>query len=130
MASNASMNLGLSDLLQTLTNTPALAPILSSPNAMTALENASPSDIVSLSDAATQLQDVTALFGGANPTTDSSADPLSNLFASLQSSSTATSSGENQLVANQTALQQQELATLLGTRSSNVSADPSIDMFG
>ncbi len=78
MGSISSTNPGLTDLLQTLST--ADPSLLSSPSVTSALENASPTDIVELSDAAMQLQSVDAMFG--NPAA-SSADPMTQAMASL-----------------------------------------------
>jgi hypothetical protein len=64
MASVASINPGLSDLLQTLANIDS--PVVSSPAAVSALEKASPTDLVQLSEAAMQLQGLDAMFGIQN----------------------------------------------------------------
>jgi hypothetical protein len=64
MASVASINPGLADLLQTLANIDS--PVVSSPAAVSALEKASPTDLVQLSEAAMQLQGLDAMFGIQN----------------------------------------------------------------
>lgn len=61
MGSVSSTNPGLTNLLQTLSNVDS--PLLSSQSAVKAIENSSPADIVKLSTAATQLQEVSAIFG-------------------------------------------------------------------
>jgi hypothetical protein len=64
MASVSSVNPGLSDLLQTLASIDS--PVVSSPAAITALEKASPTDIVQLSEAAIQLEGLDEMFGIQN----------------------------------------------------------------
>jgi len=67
-ASNPATNPGLSDLIQELTDSgsTALASTLSSPTVQSAIEQASPVDLVQLSDEALQLQVVGSLFGTSN----------------------------------------------------------------
>jgi len=74
MGSISSTNPGLSELLQSLTNSGSdvLSSILSTPNVQSALEQAPAGDVVELSDQALQLQVVGALFG--SPTTDTTND--------------------------------------------------------
>jgi len=57
----SSLNPGVANLLQTLTN--VKSPIMNSPAAVSALEKAPASDIVQLSETAAQLQGMNALFG-------------------------------------------------------------------
>jgi hypothetical protein len=64
MASVASINPGLSDLLQSLANIDS--PVVSSPGAVSALEKASPTDLVQLSEAAMQLEGLDEMFGIQN----------------------------------------------------------------
>ena len=68
MGSVSSANLGVENLLQTLSN--LNTPVLSSSKVTSALETAPVSDIVELSAAASQLANVDALFGlptGSSP---------------------------------------------------------------
>ena len=83
MGSVSSTNPGLASVLQTLSS--LNSPLLSSPNAVSALENASPSEIVGLSAATTQLQEVDAIFGAsaASPDTSSGWTSFTNLEAAL-----------------------------------------------
>jgi len=74
---SSSLNLGVADLLQTLTN--VSSPIASSSAVVSALEKAPASDIVQLSVEATQLEGVDALFGMSSPTA-SSATNMDTLF--------------------------------------------------
>ena len=82
---SSSLNPGVADLLQTLTN--VNSPVASSPAVVSALEKAPASDIVQLSAEATQLESVDALFGISSPTT-SSATNMDILFG-LPAQSTA-----------------------------------------
>jgi len=69
MGSVSSVNPGIADLLQTLTN--VNSPVMSSKAAVSALEKAPAADIVQLSAAANQLESVDAMFGiSTSPTTD------------------------------------------------------------
>lgn len=87
MGSVSSTNPGVANVLQTLAN--VNSPVLSAPNVVSALEKASPSDIVKLSAAATELQGVAMMFGGSAATSDGTSDPLSSLIATLDASLTA-----------------------------------------
>jgi len=126
MSSVSSVNPGVADVLQTLSNLGS--PLTSSQSVETALENASPADIVQLSNAATQLQNVDTLFGVPAPTSTSSTD-MSNLLSSLLNpSGTATTSTStpatsastaSQLVSSEAALQSSEMDDLLGVNPEN-----------
>jgi hypothetical protein len=80
-----SINAGLANLLQNLTNIGS--PLASSPTVLAALQKASPGDIVQLSDEATQLEDVNAIFG--DPSTTSGSSTTDSLFSSLYGGSTS-----------------------------------------
>lgn len=86
----------LTNVLQTLTAVGS--PIASSQQAITALENAPASDIVKLSNEASQLQGLQVLFGDSSNSGISSSDSLlSTLYGSdgtLSSTSSANSSSE------------------------------------
>ncbi len=81
---SSSLNPGLADLFQTLSNIDS--PLLPSPAVTSALENASPTDIVQLSLAADQLQNVDAMFGMPNTVPDLSG-ATSALFGNTSPSS-------------------------------------------
>jgi hypothetical protein len=81
MGSISSINPGLADLFQTLSS--VNSPLLSSPADISALENASPTDIVQLSTAATELQGVDTLFGSSDGSSNSSLTDPSGLIANL-----------------------------------------------
>lgn len=85
--STTAVNPGVSNLLQTLSAIDS--PVVSSPAAVTALENAPASDIVEISAEALQVEGVAALFGDSG---SSSPSPASALQA-LASSTTAAGSG-------------------------------------
>lgn len=76
MSTTSSVNAGLSTLLQDLTNIGS--PLASSPTVVSALEKASPADIVQLSTEAIQLQGLDAMFGVPDSAAGSGvpADPL------------------------------------------------------
>jgi hypothetical protein len=127
MGSISSTNPGLTDLLQTLSS--ADPSLLSSPSVTSALENASPSDIVQLSDAAIQLQSVDAMFGMPDASsTDPMTQALDSMFGVPDTSSTTdpttqaldamlgvpSSSSTSQSVPD---LQAAETAALLGSTS-------------
>ncbi len=77
---------GLTELFQTLSNVNST--VLSSPAAITALQSASPSDIVQLSLAANQLENVDAIFGISNGSSNTLDTSMNNLLAALESSIT------------------------------------------
>jgi hypothetical protein len=82
---SSTLNPGVADLLQTLTN--VNSPVVNSPAVVSALEKAPASDIVQLSEEATQLQGMDTLFGMSNNTPTSN---MSTLFESLEGSSGST----------------------------------------
>jgi hypothetical protein len=88
MATIAAVNPGVSDLLQILSNagSPSLTSALSSTNIQSALQAASPADIVQLSDQAVQLQVANDLFASADPS------QTDGLFSALSPSSSNSSS--------------------------------------
>jgi hypothetical protein len=105
MGTVASVNPGVTDLLQTLSN--LNSKVLSSPAVTKALENAPPSDIVQLSAAANQLQSVDAIFGVSNSSnTNMSSSTLSALENSGAGSSGSSAADQN---ANAQAALQSEL---------------------
>jgi hypothetical protein len=79
---------GIADLMQMFSTvaTPAVSSLLSSSKVQAALTNASPADLVQLSDQALQLQEVNGLFGSAAPTqTESAGLSMQNLLRSIYS---------------------------------------------
>jgi hypothetical protein len=131
----------LSNVLQSLaTESPQLSSILSTPKVQSALENASPGDLVELSDQALQLQQTGVLFGNLDGTQstglNSTSDPLfsvlssggsdseSALIAQAMENSTASTGTTATATTN---LQVQELEALLGATST---VDQSISTLG
>lgn len=136
MGTVSSTNPGLANLLQTLSNVDS--PLLSSQSTLSAIENSSPADIVKLSDAATQLQEVGAIFGDGSQTTPESLFNGSSTFSALEdaltspsTSTTSSTSGAtnpaiptSQLPAYESSLQSAEADALLdpGPTSSSASS--------
>jgi hypothetical protein len=96
MGSVSSSNPGLAYLMQALSN--VNSPVATTPSLVSALQKASPSDIVQLSISATELEGVDALFGVSNGASngfgvsngspDNSGSNISSLLASLESALT------------------------------------------
>jgi hypothetical protein len=119
MGSVSSASSLLSNLIQTLdTESPTLSSVFSSPNVQSALQKASPTDVVQLSDDAVQFQEASLLFGNATetPTSDDASD---SILQSLQSSFAIQSGVASSTAAGTTApasdSQGQDLASLFGT---------------
>jgi hypothetical protein len=75
LGTTPSVNAGLANLLQTLTNIGS--PLASSPTIVAALQKASPGDIVQLSNEATQTEELNAIFGSpTDPSAPSGTDSL------------------------------------------------------
>jgi hypothetical protein len=110
---SAALNPGVANLLQTLTN--VNSPIVSSPTLVSALEKAPPSDIVQLSAAATQLQNVSSLFGNSNAGNPFTPGTNNNDFTNLESVLSG-SSGPTSASA-QAAAQLQNVDALFGIQS-------------
>lgn len=151
MGSVSSTSSALSNLLQTLSaESPVLSTVLSAPGVQAALAKDPPQDLVQLSDEASQLQEVSLLFGSANgtqfPGSDSSGSsdtPSDLILQAMESSaeaeaSVATSSSVGTPVNNSTSLSTQtadaasnsyaqELATLFGTAPT---VNPLLSTFG
>lgn len=132
MGSVSSTNPGVANLLQTLAN--VNSPVLSSPAAVTALQNASPADVVQLSDAATELQTVDEMFGASTGSTGSGSS-TANVFANLDSSLLASAPGASTTgtpsAANfQTEFQSAENQALFGGGASGNSPTSLIDLLG
>ena len=114
---SSSLNPGVADLLQSLTN--VNSPVASSPTLVSALEKAPASDIVQLSAEATQLESVDALFGISSPTASSvsnmdtlfglpaqSASSTNNILQAMENAG-ATLSPTEQAASDQATLQSQ-----------------------
>jgi hypothetical protein len=136
MSSVSSTNPGLTSLLQTLSNVDS--PLLSSQNALKTIEKSSPADIVRLSTAAIQLQEVGSIFG-AQPTTPDSLINGSSTFSELENALTnpanATGSATNmspvsQLPGYPSLLQSAETDALLNPGPTASSTDPLISVLG
>jgi hypothetical protein len=123
MSSVSSLNPGVADLLQTLSNLGS--PLASSSKDVSALEKASPADLVQLSTAAMQLENVDAMFGGTTGSNaDTSGTSLEDVLAETASSSaSASSSSSSTASASSTAttaaqLQSAEVQSLLDSGAS------------
>jgi hypothetical protein len=151
MGSVSSTSSNLSNLLQALgAESPALASLLSTSKMQSALEKASPGDLVQLSDQAMQLQQVGLLFGSTdgtqtnafNPAPDSlfsilgpassnpSPDPLIQALESslgIAGSNGATSPTTNSIANSASSLQAQELESLFGSPQT---VDPFLNTLG
>jgi hypothetical protein len=112
MSSVSSVNPGVANLLRTLSNIDS--PLLSSPAAVSALENAPPGDIVKLSAAATQLEGVDAMFGIADATAASTAGSLASLAGLPTGSLSAASEAQDLFGAGTTADPADSLFDLTG----------------
>ncbi len=129
MGSISSVNPGITNLLQTLSNVES--PVLSSPSVLSALQKASPSDVVQLSTAALQLENVDAMFGMPDAANSSTTD-LTSLLTSLEAPQTttppsltsSTASPADQAASYQAALQQSEAQTLFGLGPTSASNSP------
>jgi hypothetical protein len=145
MGSVSSVNPGLAGLLQTLTNLDS--PVMTSPTVVSALEKASPTDIVQLSAAAAQLQDVDAIFGFSNGSNADTNDPLASLESLLDGSGTAavpgaatnapasssatpTASSADQMASYQASLQSEETQALFGTGATGSLSDSLFNVIG
>ena len=123
MGSVSSANAGVTDVLQMLSN--LNSPVLSSPAVTSALEKAPTADIVQLSMAATQLENVDAMFGISNGSSAGTNNTLTSLEALLNgsaggtanaqllSAATSNAASADQLAAEQTASQLAETQALL-----------------
>jgi hypothetical protein len=89
---SSSLNPGVADLLQTLTN--VNSPVLNSKSVVSALEKAPPSDIVQLSAEATQLQSVDALFGISTSSSSSTSGALFGIPTTSTSSNSSVSNAD------------------------------------
>jgi len=136
MASVSSVNPGVADILQTLSSTGAtpLSSALFGSAVQSALQKASPSDLVQLSQEATQLQEASGLFSGANATqtsTNSGYSLLQSLFG-LGGSSTAASAAAtaaNPATAAESSASQ-EVSALLGTNTTGNTTGGSVSFWG
>jgi hypothetical protein len=88
MSTVAAVNPGVADLLQIVSNagSPSISSLLASSSVQSALQSASPADVVQLSEQALQLQVENDLFAPADPT------QTDGLYSALTSSSPTSSS--------------------------------------
>ena len=129
MSSASSVNPGVQSLLQTLSN--VNSPVLASSKVVSALDTAPASDIVQLSAAATQLENMDALFGVSDGSSASTSSPLSsveNLLTASESSSATTSA--DQLADYQATLQALQTQDLFGTGTANGLTDSLLNVTG
>lgn len=113
MISVAAPNPGIASLLQFLSGaaSPLISSVTSSSPVQSALENASPADLIQLSAQALQFQQVEGLFS-----TTSSADP-----ALPAPSASSGSFSPSQLASYQSQTQLEQVQTLFGTSGTSVS---------
>jgi hypothetical protein len=144
MGSVSTINPGVENLLQTLTNLGS--PVVSSPAEVSALEKAPASDIVQLSMEATQLEGVEAMFGmPSSPVDMNSATNLEELLTGsagtsttpqteantlLTSAALTNASPADQLAVNQANLQASEAQGLLGTGTTDGLTNSLFDVMG
>ena len=117
MGSVSSVNQGVADLLQTLSS--LNLPVLSSPGVTSALEKAPTADIVQLSMAANELENVDAMFGIS--------DGSNAADAQLLSAGTSKASSAGQLAND---LQLTEAQGLFGTGATNSLSGSLFDVMG
>lgn len=149
MGSMPSITPGVANLLQTLTKFDS--PLLSSPNVVSALKQASPTDILKLSAEATQLEGVSLMFGESETASNGVPD-LTTTLGGLEASSAASVfpggagdpqsasadvstspasiSPASQLAAYQTTMQAAETEALLGTGSPGIPSDSLFSFLG
>jgi hypothetical protein len=124
-SANPSTNPGLADVLNILSNSasPALSSLLSSTKVQSALQNASPADLVQLSDQALQLQAVDSLFG--NPDASQTDGIFGDSPATIPTigSTAAAPSVANQLAIYEGQLQAENTSALFGTAASGNSVN-------
>ncbi|HYW46397.1 MAG TPA: hypothetical protein VE959_26250 [Bryobacteraceae bacterium] len=129
MSSVSSVNPALANLLQTLSNIGS--PVLSSTAVVSALEKAPAGDIVQLSTAAMQLENVDAMFGISDSSSTDTSSSLMNLPNLPSGSSTdSTASATDQLANYQATLQAAETQGLLGTGSTASQPSSLFDVTG
>jgi hypothetical protein len=120
MGSIPSVNPGVSDLLQTLSSAESASgsTLLSSPAVQSALQNASPGDIVQLSARALQLQEADGLFGSAESTQTAVSIVQQALNSSKSSSTTIGATTSSSTAATALAASQlEEVTGLFGTNT-------------
>jgi len=148
MGSVSSLSPGIADLFQTLSNMSSSP--LSSLVTTSMLKNASTTDIVQLSVAATQLEGMNELFGASNSSSSSPANSLNGFLENIQADLTAAASGAaqpatgassasaastaasgtSQLANDQTAVQGAMMAELLNAGTTSSLSSSSLDTTG
>jgi hypothetical protein len=130
MSAISSVNPGVADLFNWLSGTGStpVTSALYSPSVQTALEGASPGDLVQLSQQALELQQVGGLFGSSD-SAETSATPESLLLQALtgsapQSESTSTAAATTSALALEQAYQ------LFGTNSNSGTGSGSYSFIG
>ena len=124
MGSVSSTNPGVADLLQTLSKVGS--PLASSSKDVSALEKASPADLVQLSTAAMQLENVDTLFGGTTGANAGGTSGTSLEDVLAQAAESSTSSGASSSITSSTSstattaeqMQSAEIQSLLGSGAS------------
>jgi hypothetical protein len=96
MSAVTSVNPGAADVLQFLSNSgsQSVSSAFSSPSVQSAVKSASPTDLVSLSAQALQLQEATGLFGSSG-SSETSPSPESLLLQALIATSGSQTSGSS-----------------------------------
>jgi hypothetical protein len=120
MGTTSSVNPGLANLLQRLSDVDS--PLLSSPQALAALQKASPADIVQLSAEATQLQTFNALLGSADAT--SSGTTAFDPFASLEAAATAAIAGTGKAASESLSATTPTLAAAIASYEGSAQSGP------
>ncbi|MGO9095130.1 MAG: hypothetical protein ACLQGV_07890 [Bryobacteraceae bacterium] len=148
MGSVSSLSPGITDLFQTLSNMSSSP--LSSMVTTSMLKNASTTDIVQLSVAATQLEGMNELFGASNSSSSTPANSLNGFLENIQADLTAAASGAaqpatgassasaastaasstSQLANDQTAVQGAMMDELLNAGSTSSLSGSSLDTTG
>ena len=137
MSSVSAVNPGIADLLRTFSSgSSPVSPALSSTAVQSALEIASPSDLVQLSAQALQLHQVGGLFGSSQ-SPQTATDPGTVLLQALESESTqtqptttSTDSTAAPVPSPGETFAEQEAATLFGTDLSTGAGTNTISLLG
>lgn len=131
MSSVTSVNPAVSDLLQTFSSdAPAsLSTALSAPAVQSALQNASPADLLQLSVQALQLQQVAGLFGNLDAS-QTTTDPGALVLQALANQSSSSTAAPVSSIAGAQDPAEQEASDLFGTNSATGAANSSISLLG
>jgi hypothetical protein len=122
-------NAGVSDLLQALSSTASgtLSSVLSSSSVQSALQKASPGDLVALSQQAVESQVAAGLFSGSNTSQTTTTDPATLLLQAVNSSITGTSTSGTSTTGTSTTASTTSGST---TTSASASLQQVEDLFG